>query len=86
MQAYPFRMTPKNFAKHRNNPHMAFWKMLKEGNDHFEVTRQEPKVDVCEKRYVFNAEAPQNVDAVERHQARHAMGRLPGRRRRSRRR
>jgi murein L,D-transpeptidase YafK len=56
LQAYPFRMTPANFAKHRNNPNMAFWKMLKEGNDHFEVTHQEPKVDVCEKRYVFNAE------------------------------
>ena len=39
VQAYPFRMTPQNMAKHRNNPHMAFWKMLKEGNDHFEVTQ-----------------------------------------------
>jgi hypothetical protein len=52
-------MTPANFAKHRNNPNMAFWKMLKEGNDHFEVTHQEPKVEVCDKRYVFNPEAPQ---------------------------
>ena len=43
-------------AKHRNNPNMPFWKMLKQGNDHFEVTQQEPKVDVCEQRYVFNAE------------------------------
>ncbi len=59
VQAYPFRMTPANFAKHRNNPNVPFWKMLKEGSDHFEITRQEPKVDVCEKRYVFNAEAPQ---------------------------
>ena len=58
VQAYPFRMTPANMAKHRNNPHMPFWRMLKEGNDHFEVTRIEPKVDVCEKRYVFNAAAP----------------------------
>jgi len=58
VQAYPFRMTPANMAKHRNNPNMPFWRMLKEGNDHFEVTRQEPKVDVCEKRYVFNAAAP----------------------------
>jgi hypothetical protein len=58
VQAYPFRMTPANFAKHRNNPHMAFWKMLKRGNDHFEVTRLEPRVDVCEKRYVFDAEPP----------------------------
>jgi murein L,D-transpeptidase YafK len=54
-QAYPFRMTPLNLARHRNSPHMAFWKMIKEGNDHFEVTRQEPKVDVCEKKYVFDA-------------------------------
>jgi murein L,D-transpeptidase YafK len=55
VQAYPFRMTPTNMAKHRDNPNMAFWRMLKEGNDHFEVTRQEPKVEVCDKRYVFNA-------------------------------
>jgi hypothetical protein len=29
--------------------------MLKIGNDHFEATRLEPKVDVCDRRYVFNA-------------------------------
>jgi hypothetical protein len=58
VQAYPFRMTPVNMAKHRNNPNMPFWKMIKQGNDHFEVTRLEPKIDVCEKRYVFNAAAP----------------------------
>jgi hypothetical protein len=34
---------------------MPFWKMIKEGYDHFEVTRQEPKVDFCEKKYVFDA-------------------------------
>ena len=54
-QAYPFRMTALNMAKHRNNPNMPFWKMIKEGYDHFEVTRQEPKVDFCEKKYVFDA-------------------------------
>jgi hypothetical protein len=42
-------------AKHRNNPNMPFWRMIKEGNDHFEVTKQEPKVDFCEKKYVFDA-------------------------------
>jgi murein L,D-transpeptidase YafK len=63
VQAYPFRMTPANFAKHRNNPNIPFWRMLKEGNDHFEITRQEPKVDVCDKRYVFNADSPQNFSA-----------------------
>ncbi len=58
VQAYPFRMTARNMARHRNSPHMAFWRNLKEGHDHFEVTRQEPQVDVCERRYVFNAVAP----------------------------
>jgi murein L,D-transpeptidase YafK len=56
VQAFPFRMTPLNMARHRSNPNMAFWKMLKEGYDHFEVTRLEPKVNVCDKRYVFDAE------------------------------
>jgi murein L,D-transpeptidase YafK len=58
VQAYPFRMTPINMAKHRNSPHMAFWRTLKQGNDVFEVTRHEPKVDVCDKHYVFNAVSP----------------------------
>jgi murein L,D-transpeptidase YafK len=58
VQALPFRMNPLNMARHRNNPNMPFWKNLKQGYDHFEVTRQQPKVDVCEKRYVFNAKAP----------------------------
>jgi hypothetical protein len=55
LQAYPFKMTPINMAKHRSNPNMPFWKMIKEGYDHFEVTKQEPKVDFCEKKYVFDA-------------------------------
>ncbi len=58
LQAYPFRMTALNMAKHRNNPNFAFWKMLKEGYDHFNATHQEPKVAVCEKHYVFDAAAP----------------------------
>ena len=33
---------------------MSFWKMLKIGNDHFEATHLEPKVDVCDRRYVFD--------------------------------
>jgi murein L,D-transpeptidase YafK len=66
VQAYPFRMTPVNMAKHRSNPHMAFWKMLKVGYDHFEVTRLEPKVDVCDKRYVFNASVTSGFDPAGR--------------------
>jgi murein L,D-transpeptidase YafK len=66
IQAYPFRMTPLNMARHRNSPHMAFWKMLKQGYDHFEVTRLEPKVDVCEKRYVFDAESSSKFSPADR--------------------
>ena len=43
IQAYPFRMTPANLARHRTNPNMAFWKMIKVGNDHFEATHLEPE-------------------------------------------
>jgi murein L,D-transpeptidase YafK len=60
LQAFPFRMTALNMAKHRNNLNFAFWKMIKEGYDHFEATHQEPKVTVCEKRYVFDAAEPPN--------------------------
>jgi murein L,D-transpeptidase YafK len=59
-EAFPFRMTALNMARHRNNPNFAFWKELKEGYDDFEATHQEPKVAVCEKRYVFDAVAPEN--------------------------
>jgi murein L,D-transpeptidase YafK len=60
IQAFPFRLTPTNLALHRTNPHMAFWKMLKIGNDHFEATHLEPKVDVCNRHYVFDAYHPLN--------------------------
>ena len=57
IQAFPFRMTAANMARYRNDPNYEFWKMLKEGYDHFEITKVPPKVDVCEKRYVFNQTA-----------------------------
>lgn len=57
VDAFPFRMTPENFARHWDDPNMPFWLMLKEGYDHFEVTREVPEVAVCDYRYVFNAEA-----------------------------
>ena len=46
--------------------------MLKQGYDHFEVTRLEPKVDVCEKHYVFDAESNEQV------QRRRPLPGLPG--------
>ncbi|MCF6108577.1 L,D-transpeptidase family protein [Mesorhizobium muleiense] len=58
IQAFPFRMTAANMARYRKDPNYEFWKMLKVGYDNFEITKVPPKVDVCEKRYVFNQVAP----------------------------
>ncbi len=66
VQAYPFRMTPINMARHRNSPHMAFWRMIKQGYDAFEVSHLEPKVDVCERHYVFNAESSSKFIPTDR--------------------
>jgi murein L,D-transpeptidase YafK len=60
IQAYPFHMTPANLARHRTSPHLAFWKNIKIGYDHFETTHLEPKVDVCDRHYVFDAHAAPN--------------------------
>lgn len=54
LQAFPFRMTAENMARHRQSEHLQFWKMLKVGYDNFEVTKRPPEVNVCEKKYVFN--------------------------------
>lgn len=54
VQAFPFRMTPENMAKHRDSSHFDYWMMLKSGYDHFELTRTPPKVNVCDRRYIFN--------------------------------
>jgi len=54
-------MTAANMARYRNDPNYDFWKMLKVGYDNFEITKVPPKVDVCEKRYVFNQVAPEGT-------------------------
>jgi murein L,D-transpeptidase YafK len=56
LQSFPFRFTPQNLARYRADEHMPFWKNLKEGADHFDVTKREPQVAVCGRRYVFNAQ------------------------------
>jgi murein L,D-transpeptidase YafK len=54
-QAYPFRMTPQNMARYRNDPNYDFWVNLKEGYDYFELTKVPPRVGVCDKKYTFAA-------------------------------
>ncbi|NTF34558.1 L,D-transpeptidase family protein [Rhizobium skierniewicense] len=56
VQAYPFRLTAKNMAAYKDDANFPFWKTLKEGYDSFELTRRQPKVSVCGRRYVFNSE------------------------------
>jgi murein L,D-transpeptidase YafK len=65
LQSYPFHMTAENLAKFRLDPNIDFWKDLKNGSDHFEVTKAEPPVLVCGKRYVFNATAKGEVTATQ---------------------
>jgi murein L,D-transpeptidase YafK len=62
MQSLPFRFTPQNLARYRADENMPFWRNLKEGADHFEVTKREPKVAACSRRYVFNASADGVMD------------------------
>ena len=68
-QSYPFRMTPENLARHRQDPNVAFWRNLKEGSDRFEVTGAEQGVGVADGRYVFDAGDEATAGAVARRQA-----------------
>ncbi|HZZ25370.1 MAG TPA: murein L,D-transpeptidase family protein [Roseiarcus sp.] len=65
LQSYPFHMTAENMAKFRLDPNIDFWKNLKHGSDHFEVTKAEPSVLVCGKHYVFDATAKDEVSGSE---------------------
>lgn len=60
VQAYPFRLTAENMARYRDHENFKFWNMIKEGYDHFEITKQPPQVEVCERQYVFNQVAEGN--------------------------
>jgi murein L,D-transpeptidase YafK len=65
LQSYPFHMTAQNMAKFRLDPNIDFWKNLKDGSDHFEVTKNEPSVLVCGKHYVFDATTKDEVSGSE---------------------
>src|SRR3954451_1698414 len=68
-QAYPFRMTAQNMARHRSDSNIGFWRQLKEGSDRFEATGEELAVGVAGARYAF---APSKDPAKEAR----AQGRL----------
>jgi murein L,D-transpeptidase YafK len=55
VHAFPFRMTEANLTRHKGSQWYGFWKTLKEGYDTFEASQLPPKVAVCEKQYLLNA-------------------------------
>jgi hypothetical protein len=69
MQAYPFRMSAENMAKHRADPNIDFWRQLKEGYDQFEATAHEPQVSVVGARYAFAGRTPALEQLAREHHA-----------------
>lgn len=65
VQAFPFRMTAQNMARHADGPWSAFWKNLKQGYDMFEATHVPPVVGVKDKHYVFFS-SPSQIPAAFR--------------------
>jgi hypothetical protein len=66
LQSYPFRMTAETWPQYRLDPNIDFWMEIKNGSDHFEVTKTEPSVIVCNNHYVFGATADEAVSATGR--------------------
>nr|WP_319514198.1 L,D-transpeptidase family protein [uncultured Cohaesibacter sp.] len=63
VHAFPFRMTPENMARVRNSDNFAFWQNLKNGYDHFQITHVPPKVEVCNRTYVFDPQGAKHFNA-----------------------
>jgi murein L,D-transpeptidase YafK len=54
LEAFPFRMTEQNLARHAGDRNAPFWQMLKAGSDAFLAAGQPPTITVCGRHYVFN--------------------------------
>lgn len=55
VHAFPFRMTEANLVRHKSNQWYGFWKTLKEGYDSFQVSQVPPKINICSRQYLVNA-------------------------------
>jgi murein L,D-transpeptidase YafK len=78
VHAFPFRMTEENMKRHRKSKWHRFWKTLKVGYDDFEVTRMPPKVAVCSRQYLVNAEFLGQVARPDPASSCPAYRRVPG--------
>ena len=65
VHAFPFRMTDEKMQRHSASKWMPFWKTLKQGYDHFEVTRTAPEVAVCQRNYVVNVKMTPNMSRLD---------------------
>lgn len=63
VHVFPFRMTDANLAQHAASPWHDFWLNLKEGYDAFQETNLPPKIGLCDRRYVVEAQRPGEVGA-----------------------
>lgn len=62
VQAFPFRMTEANLARHTSNKWHSFWTELKIGYELFNATHVPPKVGVIDKKYVVEAAPYRDID------------------------
>ena len=76
VEAFPFRMTMQNLARHADDPNTPFWEMLKTGSDAFLATGRPPTVAVCDQRYVFNP-AITDKDCARKEEAKHIASYVP---------
>lgn len=61
VHVFPFRMTVRNMAAHKDSEWAGFWANLKEGYDAFERTTVPPRISVCEGKYQVRTSTPAEV-------------------------
>jgi murein L,D-transpeptidase YafK len=64
VHAFPFRMSDENMVRYARHEAYPFWKIMKEGYDYFEISRQLPTVAVCNRRYGERGNAGRRSDAA----------------------
>jgi murein L,D-transpeptidase YafK len=64
VEVYPFKMTEANLEEQADSPNIEFWRNLKQGHDRFAANNSRPaQWDVCEGKYVFDADTSCAVGA-----------------------
>jgi len=53
-RAFPYYTTAENLAAHRDDQNLPIWFNLNRGHDIFAVERREPRISMCDRKYVFD--------------------------------